>query len=136
MLKTLSFIVIFMCAFGSAKCNEIEDESQILLRLAALATILEDQDTPLLDSSQQRLYVDPEKIAISKQGSIVYATNDKTVVLPELFSNCSGCFVNCSEKDLQTLSRADELRAWWCPKCRRIRNMDQWGRCTKCGTKL
>lgn len=125
-----------MSAFTLADCTETEYDSQTLSRLATLATILEDKDGSVLDFSQQRVYVNPEKIGITNQGLIIYTTAEREVLLPELFSCDNGCFVSCSTKDLEILSKNDELRIWWCNGCQAFRRMDDYGRCKGCGRKL
>lgn len=138
MLQCISFMIItigILCS--SANCRENEYASQASARLQALATVLEDQSSLGLNLSLQRVYINPKNITITDQGSIVYTTeNAKTAVLPELFSSLDGCFVRCSESDLKILSKSDDLRMWWCKTCKRVRSMDNWGRCTGCGKPL
>ncbi len=136
MLKKFSFIVILMSAVTLTDCTETESDSQILSRLATLVTILEDQDGSVLDLSQQRVYIDPGKIAINNQGLIVYSTDKEMIILPELFSGCNGCYVSCSDRDLEMLYQSDGLRAWWCSGCKRMRKMNDYGCCTSCCRKL
>ena len=136
LLKKLSFVVILISVCTLANCTEADCDSQTLLRLKTLAVILEDHDASVFDLSQQRIYVNPEKIAITTQGLIVYVTNEKTFVLPELFSDCGGCFVSCSNGDLKMISENEELLIWWCGVCKGFRNMDRYGKCTRCGNKL
>jgi hypothetical protein len=136
MLKPFSFMIMLMSVCALGNCIEGEGNRQTLSRLTTLAVVLEGHDASGLDLSQQRIYLDPQKIAVTNEGLITYAANQKTVILPELFSASEGYFVRCSEKDLEILSKDDELRMWWCSVCRGIRNMDKSGRCTTCGHKV
>lgn len=135
MFKKMSFIAILLGTFTLADCTEIGSDSQTLSRLTALGAILENQDSSSIDLSLQRVYLNPEKITITNHG-VVYVTDEKTVVLPELFSSNNGCFISCSYKDLETLSQNDEIRIWWCDSCKAFRSMDKYGHCKSCGRKL
>lgn len=136
MFRKLSFIFICINAFIFADCNSSETDSQTLLRLATLAAVLEDQEGSNLELSEERIYIDSQKIGITDQGIICYRTDQTTFLLPELFSDSKGCFVRCSNADLEMLSQTEELRYWWCSGCNRMRKMNKYGHCWACGRKL
>lgn len=136
MLKRVSFIVALMNSLVTGNCNETESNSQTSIRLESLAAILNDLDNTAIDLPMQRVYVDPHKISINDQGIITYETSKKIIILPELYSSQQGCFVKCSERDLEILSNNDDIRIWWCPSCKAFRSMDRYNRCTRCGRKL
>ena len=136
MWKRFSCVLMLVGSFYVANCTATESPSQTSSRLTALAAILEDRDASIVDLSLQRAYVDPEAITM-KHGSFFVHAAGKTVVLPELFTSAEGLiFVRCSEQDLLALANTDELRIWWCGRCKAFRSMDKHGRCTKCGGKL
>lgn len=135
MLTHLFLFITSLGIFCAAHCNDLQPDSQTLLRLNALASVLENQDCGELDLSQERVYVNPLKMRATSHGMVLCSENDEEILIPELLSDYNGCFVRCTEDDLKMVAKNNNI-GFWCNSCSAFRAMDKYGRCVRCGNKL
>ena len=134
-MRLQGFFLLFLLGplFLGASSHEHFLQNQELPRLKAIALILcGDEGVERLDLSNHRIYLDPGRIVVTDCG-IFYFKGCQEILLPELFSDHLGCFLRCTWEDLSVLSEIEELQVWWCRGCNRLREMDRFGRCCRCG---
>lgn len=106
------------------------------IRLKALVLILEgDGEEERVDLPHHRVYLNPHKILVTDHG-LFYVRKCEKIFLPALFSDHFGCFLHCTWEDLAALSDIEGLNLWWCRGCGRLRSMDKFGCCCRCGRRF
>ena len=120
MLKNILFFLLLSCNF--AYCGEISAIIQSQLEDRILEKLMENADSMVIGATENRIYLRPEKIVPTNHGLAFYGSECEEYILPAVFSDDFGCYVNYYRNT-----------EYYCVKCRKTRLADENGRCRYCG---
>lgn len=134
----LGFFFISLClhAHFDQPFDQLFWDNQERARLRAIVAILEgEEEGEIVDLPHHKIYLDPHKIKATNCG-LFYIKKCEKIFLPLVFSDQFGCFLRCTWEDLAALSDIEGFDLWWCRGCWRLRKMDKFGCCCRCGRRF